>query len=102
MLLNDCSTEFMKHVLPKLRSPTTLRNGFFFVGSLVPFASAEIVRFRGRNLRTALVVGVDGPSHQPESLDDVLADSCCVDDFIDDNSSSDDDASDEVSSSLSS
>lgn len=68
MLLNDCRTEFIKHVFPKFLNPTTrlvvLR---FTIFSPLPL-SLDIVRFLG--LRRIPKCG----SSQPESLDDeVLA-----------------------------
>lgn len=91
MLLNDCSTEFMKHVLPKFRSPTTFRSVFRFCAAVSPL-SLDKVRLRGRNLRPIAAVDWDGGGSggidadaaavvaatadssvpQPESLDDVL------------------------------
>lgn len=92
MLLSDCNTEFMKHVFPRFRRPTTRRIDFRLAvppppAPAVPFSlllSLEIVRLRGRNFRTLdddtelllLVVVEDDTdetvegSSQPESLDD--------------------------------
>ena len=75
---------FMKHVLPKLRNPSTLRccildlRGVFRFDAAAPIfrapipslLSQEFVRLRGRNLRPETTCF--GSSH-PESFDEMLA-----------------------------